>query len=332
MTIKVHYPGFFTTLQDGGRYGYQRFGVPESGPMDRFAFSAANYLVGNDWETTALEIGIDGPLLEFGMDCLIALCGAGFELLINEQPMPLWTSIFIRQGSLLQVRKKGSGSWVYLAVSSGIKIEPVLGSSATYLKGKFGGFEGRSLQANQVLYCGSQAYSYVGLAGSEIPEKARPLYAENPQLEVIPGPQDDCFTQAGLETFLGSEYKLSPTSDRMGYRLEGPEIEHTQGADILSDGMLFGSVQVPASGQPIVMMSEHPTTGGYTKIASVVSADLPILAQCTAGVSRIRFKTTTLENAQERYCTLLSGLRTGVEDSEEKQLDVPDSLFDRLAV
>ena len=332
MTIKVHYPGFFTTLQDGGRFGYQRFGVPESGPMDRFAFSAANHLVGNTWETPALEIGVDGPLLEIGVDCLVALCGTGFELFINERNMPLWTSIFIRQGSLVRVRKKGSGSWSYLALSSGIKVEPVLGSSATYLKGKFGGVEGRSLQAGQILTCGRQAYSYVGLAGRVIPEKARPSYTENPQLEVILGPQDDCFTQTGLQTFLKSEYKLSATSDRMGYRLEGPEIEHVQGADILSDGMLFGSVQVPASGQPIVMMSEHPTTGGYTKIASVVSADLPVLAQCTAGVSCIRFKTTTLEAAQERYRYLLNELRTGYEDSEERQMDVPDSLFKSFGV
>jgi allophanate hydrolase subunit 2 len=135
-----------------------------------------------------------------------------------------------------------------------------------------------------------------------------------------------------LQTFLESEYKLSTTSDRMGYRLEGPEIEHLQGADILSDGMLFGSVQVPASGQPIVMMSEHPTTGGYTKIASVVSADLPVLAQCAAGVSRIRFKTTTLEAAQKRYRSLLQGLHSNYEDSEEKQLDVSDSLFKGLGV
>ena len=189
----------------------------------------------------------------------------------------------MRRGSLLQVRKSGSGSWAYMAVSAGLKVEPVLDSAATYLKGKFGGLEGRPLQANQTLFCGPQAYSYMGLAGREIPEQVRPAYSENPAIEVILGPQEDCFTQIGLQTFLGSQYLLSATCDRMGYRLEGPAIEHLEGADMLSDGMLFGSVQVPASGQPIVMMSEHPTTGGYTKIATRGQCRFTCLGTVPAG-------------------------------------------------
>ena len=300
MSILVKEAGFLSTIQDAGRFGYEKFGVPSSGPMDRFALQAANLLVGNRQEEAGLEVGLTDFALVTGDDCLLAAAGAGYQLVINGREMPLWMSIFVRRGSLVRLQKVPGGAWGYLAVSGGINTRPVMGSRATYLKGSLGGANGLPLTDGMLLPTYPQPGAFHELAGRSLPPEARPAYSEAPTIDVIPGPQEDRFTAQGIETFYSSSYRVSRTSDRMGYRLEGPAVEHNAGADILSDGMCFGSVQVPASGQPIVMMSEHPTTGGYTKIATVVSVDLPVLAQCAPGVGQVRFAVTTVEAAQAR--------------------------------
>jgi antagonist of KipI len=320
MVIKVHTSGFLTTVQDIGRSGYEKFGVPTSGPMDRYALQAANLLVSNPLSAAGLEIGVDGPVLSFDEDCLVAVTGVGFEFSVEGRRMPLWTAVFIRRGSYARIKRTSNGNWAYLAVSGGIKTESVLGSRSTYIKGGFGGHRGAPLNPGDTLPTEAQVSSYFGIAGREIPEGKRPAYNASPEIEVILGPQEHCFTEKGIQTFLSSTYVVTVKSDRMGYRLEGPKIDHQNDADILSDGMLFGSVQVPASGQPIVMMSEHPTTGGYTKIATVVSADLPILAQCEPGISQVRFKETTVDAAQRRYRRMLAWLDEDTLETEEDAL------------
>lgn len=319
MNIKILYGGFLTTLQDLGRSGYGRFGVPVSGPMDRFAFCAANQLVGNPWNTTALEIGIDGPQLTFDEDCLVALTGLGYSLMVQDREQPIWTSVLVRQGQTIQINRQGNGNWAVLAVSGGVQVKPVLGSTATYLRGGLGGVDGKPLQSGDTLKVDAQSAARQGQVGKMVPTAIRPAYTLNPTLEVILGPQEDRFSEDGIRTFLSNAYNLSSTSDRMGYRLEGAKIEHVRGADILSDGMLFGSVQVPASGQPIIMMSESGTTGGYTKIATVIGADLPLLAQAMPGSSQVRFKTTTVEAAQIRYRALYQGLVNGCQVPQEDE-------------
>jgi|WetSurMetagenome_2_1015567.scaffolds.fasta_scaffold128193_3 antagonist of KipI len=317
MFIKVLSPGFLTTVQDLGRYGYGRFGVPVSGGMDRFALCAANQLVGNSWESAVLEFGIEGPTLEFEEDCVIAVTGAGFSLLVQDKPMPMWTSIIVRRGWRIQIVKEEKGTWSYLGISGGVHLAPVLSSQATYLRGGFGGMGGAALKNGDLVPIGRQPYGLGELAGHEIPRIYHPKYTESPTLDIILGPQDERFTQEGIDTFLANEYSLSLTSDRMGYRLEGPPVKHSAGADILSDGMVFGSVQIPPNGQPIIMMSECPTTGGYTKIATVASVDLPVLAQTSPGISRIRFQASTVEAAQARLRELYAGLKNAASSPED---------------
>jgi antagonist of KipI len=314
MAINILDAGFLTTVQDLGRHGYQRFGVPLAGAMDRFALAAANLLVYNPPGAAALEVGLQGAEFELDEDNLVAVTGSGFELRIDGKTMPLWTAVFARAGSRIALVKKGMGCWAYLGTAGGgILSEVELGSRSTYIRGGFG----QLCQAGDWLKCGAPPKNATGKAGRTLPPGRRPPYGESVTVAAVCGPQEELFSAAGMETFFASEYGISSNSDRMGYRLEGAAVEHQGSADILSEGMLFGSVQVPASGQPIVMMSECGATGGYSKIATVVSADLPLLAQCTPGSGRVRFRQTTVEEAQQRYRALTDGLFNGIEEAEE---------------
>lgn len=309
MTLEVMEPGLLTTVQDLGRRGYERFGVPVAGAMDGYALRAANGLVGNPWGAAGLEMTIAGPKLQATQNCLIAVTGGDLSLHVQGRRMPLWTALYVRRGWTISFKGRQSGCRAYLAVAGGIAVPLVMGSRATYLRGGFGGYEGRALRAGDVLPLGEPACSLLDQAGQQLPEDLRPDYGDAPTVEVILGPQDDRFTKEGMATFLSSEYTVDPVSDRMGYRLEGPRIAHKTSADIVSDGIVLGAVQVPASGQPIVMMADRQTTGGYTKIATVVSADIPLLAQCMPGRSRVRFRVTTVDAAQARYRDLLTALQ-----------------------
>jgi antagonist of KipI len=230
-------------------------------------------------------------------------------------------SAFVRQGWQIEFRGRRDGCRAYLAVAGGIASAPVLGSRSTYLRGGFGGVTGRALKAGDVLPLG---FDRAGghLAARAARELARnlerlrrllPAYSDEPTVAVVPGPQTEAFSPKGLESFFAGEYLVSPTADRMGYRLQGPAIGHRgpdqrASADIVSDGIVLGAVQVPADQQPIVMMADRQTTGGYPKIGVVASADIPVLAQCLAGKSRVRFQETTVEEAQHRYRRLMGGL------------------------
>ena len=296
--LEIVQPGALTTVQDAGRIGWARYGVPPSGPLDRAAFAAANDLVGNAPEAAALEITVAGPVLRVGRECLIAVCGAEFELWVGRLPVPTWHAVYVRAGRTVTFGARHSGARAYLAISGGIALEPYLGSQSTYLKGGFGGVDGRALRAGDVLPLGEDAvrtagHSPVSRAGRVWPSAKRPPYSPEPTIRVVLGPQDDHFTAAGLETFLSTAYEVTPASDRMGIRFSGTRIAHAGATGITSDGLVTGSVQVPADGQPIVMLADHQTTGGYPKIATVIREDLPLLAQCLPG-DRVRFERTPL--------------------------------------
>ncbi len=309
MTLEVLAADGLVTVQDLGRRGWGRFGVPRSGPMDAFALRAANALAGNPPEAAALEIGLGDAAFRSTQDCLIAVTGAGYALSSYVWSFPLWVSLRVRGGWTIRLTKSDGGMWAYLAVAGGIETEPALGSRSTHLRGGLG----KRIEAGDRLPVGPTALDAQFLAARTLPEAFRPAYTQSPLIEVIPGPQTDRFTAEGMKIFLNGCYGLSPASDRMGYRLSGPPIEHSGSADLLSEGMAMGSIQVPASGQPIVMMADCPTTGGYPKIAGVVSADLPVLAQCVPGQAQIRFRATTVEAAQARWRAMVNGLYTGVE-------------------
>lgn len=311
--MRVIDPGPLTTVQDLGRFGFGRYGVPASGAMDWFALRAANLLVGNEPGEAGLEIGLGDVTLEATEDRVVAVAGAGYDLWIRERPRPLWLAMRVCRGWTVELRKRAGGTWAYLAIAGGVKTPKVLGSRATYVRGRLGGLAGRPLQGGDTLPIGPASKSLFHLAGRELAGQHRPRYHDSITADVIWGPQADHFSDQGRQVLLSSEFTVSASSDRMGYRLEGPAIGHVRGADIVSDGMVPGSLQVPANGQPLLMMADGPPTGGYPKIAVVVSADLPLLAQCTPGAGRMRFREATIEAAQRRYREMMGKLKSQME-------------------
>ena len=314
MTLEVVETNGLCTIQDSGRRGWRRFGVPFSGPMDGFAFHAANALVGNSADQAGIEIGLGDITFRAQRDCVVAVTGVGYALSVYIWDFPLWSSYYVRAGWLIRLRKLDFGMWAYLAIAGGVQTQPILDSASTYLRGHLGGFEGRQLQVGDVVRTGNPSRSPNELAARTVPEDRRPVYEDHPTVDVIMGPQKNYFTTESIGTFMSSEYLVSATSDRMGYRLEGPPLTHRDKSELISEGMSFGVIQIPSSGQPIVMMADCPTTGGYPKIGIVASADLPLLAQCVPNKSRIRFRETTVAKAQKKYRALMSGLDKIVEE------------------
>ena len=230
----------------------------------------------------------------------------------------MWRAALARRGEVIQFSMTGSPGWGYLAVAGGIDVPPVMGTRSTYLRGGFGGLDGRVLLPGDHLpVTGELPPGWQSLAGRHIPLDLRPPYAAQVSLPVILGPQADAFSEAGLRTFLSTEFGVSPTSDRMGYRLAGSPVEHRGGADLLSEGIAAGAVQVPADGQPIVMMSDRPATGGYPKIATLARVGLPLLAQALPGVGQVRFHTIRVEEAQAQYRRLVGGIEEGLRGDED---------------
>jgi antagonist of KipI len=314
MSLEVVDVSGLATIQDSGRTGWRKFGVPVSGPMDVFAFQAANKLAGNDSNRAAIEIGLGDITLRALHDCVVSVTSIGYSVSIYIWDFPLWSSYYVRAGWTIRLNKLDSGMWAYLAISGGVQAQPVLDSRSTYLRGHFGGLDGRQLQVGDVLKSASPSRSLNELAARTLPESVRPIYSDNPTVDVIIGPQEKYFTDESIATFLSQEYIVSNTSDRMGYRLEGTALQHRHKGELVSEGMTMGAIQVPSNGQPIVMMADSPTTGGYPKIGTVISADLPLLAQCVPGKRKIRFRETTVSKAQKKYRELMSGLDRIVEE------------------
>lgn len=318
MSFRVLSPGSLTTVQDLGRLGYERFGVPQSGAMDFIALRAANRLVGNPPGAAGLEFALVPPVLQAREDLLVAVAGRGYALSIHGRRAGMWRAAIAWAGEEIHFLSEGSGGWGYLAVLGGIDVPPVMGSRSTFLRGRFGGWQGRALRAEDVLPVGANPRgAWKQRAGSWLPLEKRPQYADITEVPVVLGPQEEDFTEEALRVFLSAEYMISATSDRMGYRLAGPRLEHRAGADLLSEPLAWGAVQVPADGQPMVMMADRPTTGGYPKIATVTRAGLPLLAQAMPGSGRVRFKAVSVEEAQRRYQDLMAGLESEIEEEED---------------
>ncbi|MGE5619479.1 MAG: biotin-dependent carboxyltransferase family protein [Sphingomonadaceae bacterium] len=306
--LEVLEPGLLTTVQDLGRVGYQRWGIPTAGAMDPFALKAANALVGNPPAAACLEITLQGPRIRFTEGCAIAVTGGDLGARLDGWELELWRRRLVSPGSVLDFTGRRSGARAYLAVSGGIGVEPWLGSRSTYLMASVGGLEGRALRAGDVLPVGPATLT---LARPSIPPERRPPYGGEPTVRVVLGPHSDRFTQEGIEAFLSGSYQVTPSSNRMGYRLEGPRIAHTRGPDLISCGIPFGGIQVPGSGQPIILMADHQTAGGYTMIATVIQADIPLVAQVLPG-EKLRFKAVGLEEARQSLRRLEEGLRAAV--------------------
>jgi biotin-dependent carboxylase-like uncharacterized protein len=298
-TIEVVEPGLLTTVQDAGRTGRRRFGVGGAGAMDERGLAEANRLAGNPSGTAALECTASGPALRFLAAAHFAVTGADLGAVLHRAdlgawPVPPGVRVFARAGNVLAFEGRRHGCRAYVAVTGGIDVPPVLGSRSTDLPGGFGGFEGRSLRAGDHLPVGPPV-TPARREASPLPLPDGP--GDVATLRVIPGPQEDLFTVEAMRRFLSVEYRVHATSDRVGCRLEGPPLAHRGPSEVVSDGMLPGCVQVPPDGQPIVMGADSPTTGGYPKIATVISADRPRLAQLLPGQARVRFEAVTVEQA-----------------------------------
>lgn len=288
--FEVIHPGVYTTLQDSGRVGYMKYGIPASGAADGFSARVANLLAGNPPEATVLETTLFRLELLALEDLVIAVTGGDLSPRVNQEPLPMWQGVEVKNGDRISFGGRKRGFRAFLAVRGGFAGPRFLGSGSVFARGLMGS----PLRAGEILETGKGAVQTPFLIS--LPAGFIPDFSRRSPLRVILGPQQDRFSQQGVETFLSSEYKVSPQSDRMGYRLEGPKIEHTQGADIISEGIARGAVQVPGDGLPIIMLWDAQVSGGYTKIVNVISADLDGLAQVMPG-EKLRFSAVTLEEA-----------------------------------
>jgi biotin-dependent carboxylase-like uncharacterized protein len=308
--IRVLKPGALSQLQDLGRYGHQRYGVPVNGVMDEWSHRIANILVGNPDDSPTLECALTGPALRFTRDRLIALSGADMQASIEGLPAPLNQPLLVRGGATLRFGERRRGARVYLAVRGGFDVPRVMGSRSTYIRGGYGGFHGRALSRDDrlplcacdtgypgatrlLVQCGTP---FVSAGQFELPAAG----GAPGMLRVMQGPQWEAFTEDARTAFCEHAYEIGNQSDRMGYRLSGPRLSLASPLEMVSEAVAFGTVQVPPDGNPIILMADRQSAGGYPKIAYVASVDLPALAQAVPG-DAVRFATVSLDEAQALY-------------------------------
>jgi antagonist of KipI len=308
MTIRILKPGMLSSFQDEGRTGHQPLGVSVVGAMDQRAHRLANTLVGNVTDLASLEITITGPTLQFTQACCIALCGADLSPTLNGKPIAMNRPLIIRPQDELQFGARKHGTRAYLAVHGGFSIPDVLGSQSTYLRSHFGGWHGRPLKRGDEIPL-QRPLKEIGKDGNGLEALALALWSvklylpgvisgsTRARIRLIKSQQWDEFTPASREALLTQPYRISPDSERMGYRLQGPDILMSKPRQMISEATTFGTIQVPAGGQPIVLMADRQTTGGYPKIAYVATVDLPLLAQMGPG-DIMQFELVSLEAAQ----------------------------------
>lgn len=290
--IEVLKPGAQTTVQDLGRVGFLHSGVPGGGAMDRLAARIANLLVGNPANAAVLEMTMAGPLLAFHTDTLVAVCGAKFA------GVPAWQPMVVKAGEVLSLAELETGCRGYMAVAGGFAVPAVLSSASTYLRAGLGGLEGRALRKGDKLSAGPALHAMpADVEHWHISPTVLPAYSTQPVVRVVRGAQWDWFAEEAQYKFLEGRYSVLPKSDRMGLRLIGTQLLLKEPREMISESVAFGSVQVPPEGQPIVLMADRQTIGGYPRIAEVISVDLPLLAQLRPG-DRLVFTLVTLEEAQ----------------------------------
>ncbi len=313
MSLRIIRPGLLTTVQDRGRFGLQHIGVVPCGAMDPVALELANGLVGNRADEAALEITVLGPEIAFDSDALIALCGAEMETQLRGEPIPANRPVLVEKGMVLHLRRATLGSRAYLAVAGGIALPPVLGSRSTYLPARFGGLQGRALKAGDVLPLAEDVTAlsldrYRKLKNKKNHFDLRTVAWSAPSLTLparepivihaMEGRHTALFDAAARRAFFDATWKVTPDSNRMGFRLAGPVLARAEVREILSEPACLGTVQVPSNGLPIALMADHQTTGGYPKIAEIAAADVPRLAQLAPG-GTVQFARCTLAQAGE---------------------------------
>ena len=313
MTMQVVRPGLFTTVQDGGRFGWQSVGIGPGGAMDQLALRVANALVGNDQTAAVLEITMTGPLLRFEHDALLAMSGDGFAATIDGAPVPRGRAVLVRGGMELQCGSCASGCRAVVAVAGGIDVPVVLGSRSTNLRAHFGGFAGRALRAGDLLPVGTPSREAVrlmtrlALAGAGwhadhagFAREISPGRASGAPLRLLPGSGSGDLDESSRAALDAEPFRVSTRSDRMGYRLEGPALVLSNRREMPSEGVAWGTVQLPPDGQPIILLADRQTTGGYPVIGHVASVDRSALASARPG-DQLRFASTTLAAARRAH-------------------------------
>ncbi|MGC4378510.1 biotin-dependent carboxyltransferase family protein [Fictibacillus sp. Mic-4] len=311
MSIEILQSGLSTTIQDSGRTGYQKHGVVVGGAMDPFALRMGNLLVGNEEGAAVIEATLIGPKLLFHEDHLIAISGGDLSPKINGKPVLSWRPVWVKAGSVLAFGHAKKGCRAYVAIAGGIDVPIVMGSRSTYVRAKLGGLEGRALKTGDRLPIGKTSVDCFSLdkkgdapfstANWSIGENAIPSY-DNRSVRTIGGPEFKDFTEESRTRFFEDEFQIAPQSDRMGYRLSGPDLQLKKPKEQVSEAVSAGTIQVPPGGSPIILLADRQTTGGYPKIGYVATIDLPILAQKKPG-DTLRFQNTTVKEAH--YALLL---------------------------
>lgn len=315
MGIRIKEGGVLTTVQDSGRVGFQSIGISVTGATDLRAYELGNLLVGNETGEAGLETTMAGLSLEFLEANTIAITGGDMKPKLNEKPVAMYRAIEVKKGDVLAFTGMRSGFRSYIAFAGGLDVPLIYGSRSTHLRCQFGGKEGRRLQAGDEIGFLSPKSTLPGMSMRFVNQEQ---YPQDAVLRVVMGPQDDYFSEEGIRTFLSEEYTTTRQMDRLGARLSGPAIEHSKEAGIISDGVAFGSIQVPGNGQPIIMLADRQSTGGYTKIASVISADIPFLAQLMPG-RKVRFQKVSVSEAQDIYlkeCEKMQEVKWQMENAE----------------
>ena len=315
-TLEVLSPGPLTTVQDRGRFGYGRYGVAPSGAVDSFSLRIGNLLVNNPEGEACLEITVLGLKVRALTDLVIAITGADLQPHLNEEPLKMWHSHFLRKADTLSFRGPRSGCRAYLALGGGISLSPIMESKSTTLFSRFGGLEGRALKGGAILSSDSP-HLYLKARGRAVDQRWIPSYPKNWALRFAFGPQDDHFTEEGKRAFLHSSFEVTPQSDRTGVRLAGPVLQTKPGMEdsIISEGVISGTIQVPGDGQPIIILAET-VTGGYRKIATVITADLPLLGQIKPG-DTVHFQEVSVDEALQALReaeAIIERIRGGLRD------------------
>ena len=294
--IKVLHPGIFTTIQDLGRQCVQAYGVPLAGAMDEYSCKIANLLAGNDEDTPLLELTMFGGSYEFLEDTLIAIAGAPMDAQLDSKPLANWASHIVKKGEQLSFSFATMGCRAYMAIAGGLAVEKIMGSASTHTRSKMGGLTGRVLQKGDILPINKPCV----FQERSLPEIFQIDFYKSPVIRILPGPQHDFFVDDVFDELQKSTYDIQSDSDRMGYRLLGTPLKHKKSADIISDALFKGAVQVPGDGQPIIMLADCQTTGGYTKLCFVITPDLDLLAQCKPG-DKVKFLVVKEEHAYAIY-------------------------------
>ena len=318
MTFTILGAGLQTTVQDLGRPFHQREAIPAGGAMDRLACRAANLIVGNPEAAAVLETTLIGPAIRFDDETLIGLAGGDLDATVDGRPVPNWHPALVPAGGVLRFAQPKTGCRAYVAVAGGVDVPPVFGSRATYLRGGFGGVEGRALRAHDTLRAlGPSATTLAMIAaikrGGSIVGRwslgvtLRPRYSDRPVVRIVEGAHTALLSPESRSRLADEAFRVSASSDRMGYRLEGPRLDLSSPIELMSEGVAFGTMQLPPGGAPIILMADRQTTGGYPRIAEVASVDLPLIAQLKPG-DAVRFRVVSLAEAQRLYLGLETDL------------------------